>query len=88
MSAEVKTSKAGVKLRRHVFKPEKNRGDDLCEISASPPFNFDTCFPILACIRVFAASPNSLRVLHLVCLFRLLFLYQWGLIPRIGKTRC
>jgi hypothetical protein len=27
-------------------------------------------------------------VLRLVCLFRLLFLYQWGLIPPMGKTRC
>jgi hypothetical protein len=24
--------------------------------------------------------------LCLVCLFKLLFLYQWGLIPRMGKT--
>jgi hypothetical protein len=26
--------------------------------------------------------------LHLVCLFRLLFLYQEGLIPRMGQTHC
>jgi hypothetical protein len=25
-------------------------------------------------------------ILRLVCLFRLLFFYQWGLVPRMGKT--
>jgi hypothetical protein len=38
---------------------------------------FSFCFPFTLFLYY---------VLRLVCLFRSLFLYQWGLIPRMGKT--